>query len=75
MLANENQIRLIESLSFVELTSLIPTLEEGLKVDRLTLQANELINDSVACRQIRSRITDAEVLLCFLYIRTIDRQT
>jgi len=68
-----NKRNLAELLSSIDAPRIIPTIEEGLKIDRLELDAYRILNDKEKIRELRDRIVEAEVLLCLLYVRKPDR--
>lgn len=53
-------------------SNVIRTIEDGLRVAELELEANQLISNNDKCREIKNRISDTRVYLSMLYLRRWD---
>lgn len=67
-----NEFELSHILSSVDPKNLIHTIEEGIKLEQLHLELNQMVLDTEECRAIRNRISDAQILLSLLYLSSLD---
>lgn len=67
-----NPADLLEGLTLIDSDRIIHTLETGIKVDTLTLEANKIVENTHECKEIRNRISDARVLLSFIHLRKFE---
>lgn len=58
--------KLTEVLKLVKASSIISLIEEGVNMEKLTLDANENILDEHQCDIIRSKIADGKIFLSLL---------
>jgi hypothetical protein len=64
-----DQSKLLEVIASVSAARLIHTIEEGLKIEQLHLDANEVLGNRDKCIEIENRICDSKLFLTFLYLR------
>lgn len=65
-------LKLNDIVSSINPNNLIHTIEEGIKLEQLHLELNQMVLDTDECRAIRNRISDAQILLSLLYLSSLD---
>jgi hypothetical protein len=47
-------------------TTMISIIEEGIAIEKINLQVNEVLNNNTECIRIKHRIADAKIVLLLL---------